>query len=253
MGSSIGELHGQVWNELGAVGDYFHADEAHRAIVQTVNIRTAFTRNSSVNVLLAKTDVFEANLVEIDITSKIGFGVPLWIEEQTPINPDFVQMRTINMAAMSEFRKNGIRAAAFWSEEPNDTSSPVVRMLTFSIIPNTNVRIWFDRDLVSTIDSDLTRLPAHIDDLLVKEAENILIPKIKLRMGLDLGREEKRVKDVAFIARTLDELYQQNRVEIVKLDKLWQIWAFRARDTETSFNRPTPNSRWLYPEDNFYY
>ncbi len=96
------------------------------------------------------------------------------------------------------------------------------------------------------MDADII-LPDNLSELIVLESMNSLIPRIKNKIAMSMRRDDQLAKFAKPIFDSLGEIYAQNRVDIMPLDAQWKVWAYRGRDSQTSFNKPTPSGSSLYP------
>lgn len=260
MSVTIAELNSRVYADLPLSEEYADVIDVHRSVVQKLNVRTSFSRSGSdINVLLSTTAEFTPTTRDYDITALIGKGIPAWLEckyNDLGVSDTFLQVRIVNLSELGDYRTAGIFAAAFWAEESTVVGTPATQYVSFTDIPNSPCRIRYDKDGVRQTLADISALPDHVSDLVVKEAENVLIPRIKVKLAMDMRRNGDLQKSAGIILQTLDGVYQQNMMDIEPLKKLWEIWAFRARNAQTNFNKPTPSSRGLYadyPDENSYY
>jgi len=244
MSTSISEINDRVYLELEVAAEFLSVDKIHNAVVQRHAVRTAQAGSSAVNVLLGVTPSFTPTVVDYNVSSLIGKGVPAFLEYQ--VGSDWKPMRIINLNQVADYAILGVLAAAFHSEDSASSSVEPVQYLKFTQVPGTACRIRFDRDIVRLGIADNILLPDNVSELIVKEAENMLIPRIKASIDVRCRND----KDLRVIARdlkqSLSEIQAQNQLEIKDLMALWRQWAFSDRAAESSFNKPTPSSRGQY-------
>ncbi len=250
MAVSIAELNSRVFLSLEPAAEFLNLDRIHNAVVQKLNIRTMQTRMSDINVLIGLSDEFTPTASPHDITALIGKGVPAWIEAKTivPSGPDWwQQIRVVNLSEINNYQAMGALAAAFYGDETASSTAQPTQYVAFSYLPNAVCRIRFDRDGQRTDpDSDMI-LPDNLAELIVREAQNDLIPSIKMAMAFRKRNDDELAKIAPDLLAALNEVYMQNEKTIKDLDALWKVWAFRPRDVQTSFNKPTPSGANLYP------
>lgn len=250
MSVTIGEINGRVFVELDTLADYLSADDVHRAVVQTLNVRTEFTRSADTNRLLATTSEFTPTTLAHNITAEIGLGSPAWIECKNSADDRFYPIRVVSLVELEEYTKRGILAAAFWGDDTGHGSAAADQYVQFSFLPPSVCRIRYDRDLVRIGTSGNSLLPDHVADLISKEAQVSLIGRAKLKLAQDLRRDEATRQDAKLILAMVDD-YRATlvNIEIPKLERLWEIWAFRA--VNVPFNNPTPSGRGQYGDTTF--
>lgn len=245
MSTSISEINDRVYLELEVAAEFLSVDKIHNAVVQRHAVRTAQAGSSAVNVLLGVTPSFTPTTVDHDISALIGKGIPAWL--QYLVDDDWKPMRIINLNQVADYAMLGVLAAAFHSETSATSSVEPVQYVTFTELPGTPCRIRFDRDIVRLGIADNILLPDNVSELIVKEAENMLIPRIKASIDVRC-RNDKELRIIARdLKQSLSEIQEQNKLEIKDLMALWRQWAFTDRAAGgTSFNKPTPSSRGQY-------
>lgn len=242
--ATLADINSRVFAELDAVRDHLELADVHREVVSTLNVRAAMTRAGDTNTLLSVTPAFSATQLENDISAYIHKGTPAWVELETQ-DGFFEAVRIINYAQLNDYRTAGTFACAFYGlDNPNEVPA---MMLAFTFPPTVPVRVYYDRDTVASGLNDEAALPNHVIDLVITETVNGLIPKLKLKISTELRRDEAGRQDVQLILNGLDGLMVYNKIEkIPKLEALWNVWAFRSRDAQTSFTKPTPSGRRMY-------
>lgn len=229
--------------------EYCSLDDVHRALISKLNVRLSQSRSGSdKNVLLKTSDTFVPTTVEHNITALVGNGVPAWIEMYDSGAEGYFPIRVVNLSQLAVYYDMGTLACSFWAEDTTALDgTAAVQYVTFTYLPSGRCRIRYDLDFVKDRLAQTSGLPEHVEDLIVKETENALIQQtIKPNLTLDLRGNEELRQDYAAIVKTLDDYYQQNVLDIQPLVKLWEIWAFRSADAQTSFTKPTPSGRGLY-------
>jgi hypothetical protein len=243
---TIAELIGRMYLDLPGVESYVHPTDAHRAIVSKLNVYLAFARQGSdLNILLKTSQPFIPADLLVDV-SALYTGTPCWVEMLGP-DGGYYPIRSVNLSQIQSYALLGDMACAFWSEESID-GSPAVNYVQFTFVPNTTCRIRYDQDTALMLLANSIQLPDHVADLVIFEAENSFIPKLKLKIAMDMRRNEEARQDVGMIMGTLDEIVARNKEDIPQLRRLWEIWAFRDRGTQNDFTKPTPTGRMLYGE-----
>jgi hypothetical protein len=243
---SIAELIGRVYNDLPGVEAFLDVPDVHRAVVDKLNVRTSFARQGSdLNVLLSTSETFVPTDNLYDISALIT-GTPAWAELQAA-DGQWYPVRCINVSHIADYALMGDMACAFWSEEAPDGSAPI-KYIQFTFVPSQTCRLRYDMDKTLMRLSDYMSLPDNVTDLIVKEAVNQLIPRVKLKLSLNLRRNEEMRQDLPLILETLEEVKTQNREDLVMLVRLWEIWAFRDRGAQGDFVNPTPSGSMLYGE-----
>lgn len=247
MSIQLGELNSRIFVDLPLVDEYCSLDDVHRALVRKYNIRLAQSRvGSDKNVLLSTSAEFTPTSVTHNVTALIGKGEPAWIEMQTGTG-QYYPIRIINYSQLADYTALGEFACAFWAEDSDVVSIEPVQYVTFTFQPSAACRIKYDRDNVKAGLGDVVMFPDYVADLIVLETQNELIArKILPKMAIDLRRNEEGRKDVREIKEALNGVYKQNLIDIEDLKRLWEIWAFRSRDAQSSFNKPTPSGRNMY-------
>lgn len=246
MGTSFAELNDRVYLELEIVSDFLSVDKIHNAVVQRHNIRVQQSRTSTGNVLLGVTASFTPTEKKHDITALIGKGVPVAIECLDEDGTTWLPLRVTNPNYLTDYTHLGVIAVAFSGEETASNTTEPTQYAEFSLLPGRPCRIKFDRDLVRKYLTDLMLLPDSVAELMIKEAQNSIIPRLKASIDVQ-SRNDKELRQIARdLKQSLTEIQQQNLLEIKQLEALWKIWAFKDRSSENSFNKPTPSGRSLY-------
>jgi hypothetical protein len=251
MSTTLAELNDRVYLELGeTASEFLPVDVVHNAVVQAHNLRASQTRLSSINVVLATTPQFTPTGLQYNVTSLIGDGTPIRVEylADDGINPaQWIPMRVIPLASMSDYQAAGILAATFEGDDSATSGVDPVEYINFTFLPAGPVRIRFDRDLVRKLLTDDSLLPDHVAELMVKDAIVFVIPRLKLEIDVSSRRDPELRAIKNDLKGTLDDMRRQIlEIDGPPLIALWKNWAFRDRGAETSFNKPTPSSRGLY-------
>lgn len=246
MGTSLAELNDRVYTQLGPAVEFCDLNHIHTAVVQKHSLRTAQSQASGVNVLLAVSAQFTPTETTHDITALIAKGVPAWIEH---LSEDEVwrPMRIVGLNQLSDYAALGTLAATFYSEDSADSSTEPVQYVAFTFLPGGPCRIRFDRDVVRLGMDHNILLPDNVAELITKEAQNTMIPRIKLAIDMRTRNDEELRRFARDAKQSLSEIHAQNERDIKPLHELWKIWAFRDRRSESSFNKPTPSGRNMYP------
>lgn len=247
MSTSFAELNSRLFMELEAAAEFLQLDKIHNAIVQVHNIRAMQSRFSSVNVLLALSEEFTPTEVVHDITTLINQGVPQWIEVESDTD-EWIPIRVVPLVSLQDYRIIGTMAAAFegLDQSYKGDDEGVTQNIHFSYLPSGACRIRFEADHERTALSGNMVLPDHLADLIIKEAEQQIIPRIKLAMGMRMRRDEELKSILDVVLGALNEIYAQNERDILNLLSLWKVWAFRNRSTSPNFTKPTPSGRNFY-------
>lgn len=250
MTVTLAMLDDRVFLGLQPLGEYLTLPEIHSAVVARLNVRTMQSRSSDINVLLAVTDPFTVDTIPYDVTNLIGKARPAWVETLSDPIDNFDRwfpVRVVPLAQIGDYIATGMFACAFHGEEPDNELDQPTQYLTFTYIPGNSVRIRYDRDSQRTeLASDIL-LPDNLAELVVLEAQNSLIPRLANRIAMGLRRDADGRKDAGLIIGTLNAIRDQNLIDIVPLKKQWEIYVYRDRATETSFDKLTPSGSNLYP------
>lgn len=239
--ATIAELMSRVYLGLKSVNDHIDLDEVNDAVVQAGIIRTAFTRQSTTNVLQSISDTFTPDELNYDITSLIGKGTLDFVEGF--FGDRWRPIRVVDANEISRFGPYNLACAFYVNDAPLNSA---VAYLQFSVLPNALCRIRYSSDAIQTQTQQENPLPDSVVQLIVAEAQNICIPKIITRIGADGMRDKADLKLIQFTAAGLAGIAASNEGMIKKLDALWQIWAFRDRSADSPFNSPTPSSKSAY-------
>lgn len=243
---SLAELNSRVFLGLGGPPpEVCELQDIHNAVVQALNVRAAFSRLSNTNVILSTTSDFVINSLQQTIS--IGKGVPVGVEMRLD-GCRYYPIRIVNALEISKYSAYGLQnpinvndlACAFYSNENGQ------HFIQFNYYPTNPIRIRYDADTVKTGMDNGSPLPDHVNELIVLEAQNKLIPRIKLKISQNMVRNEQERKDAQFILGTWDGVYAQNNADINPLETLWAVWSFRERRSESNVNRRTPRGRNLY-------
>lgn len=250
MSVSLGEIDNRVFMGLAAAAEFMTLEDVHNATVQRLNARTMQSRSSDINVLLGTSETFTPDETPYDVTSLIGKGVPAWVEIQGYIVNEIQQwypIRVVNMNQLNDYQRIGMPAVAFYGDETSSSTAQPVQYMAWTYLPTRPCRIRFDRDGQRTaLESDII-LPDNVSELVVLEAQNSLIPRIKFAIAMRMRSDEEGRKIAGGLASALDGIRAQNEIDMVPLFTQWKIWAYRDRAAQTSFNLPTPAGQALYP------
>ncbi|HXG82654.1 MAG TPA: hypothetical protein VNI84_01380 [Pyrinomonadaceae bacterium] len=246
MAVSLAEIDSRTLLGLGddLPVEWCSLDDVHSAVVQKNSVRTMQTRFSDTNVLLSKTKDFRAGANPVDVTSMVGNGVPAFVERL--VGDDYVPVRVVNIGQLSNYENSNAIVCAFYSEDARDAGGEVKRFIQFNNAPESFCRIRFDSENVGVSIGDQSALPDALTELIVLEAQNYLIPRVKLKIARNLSRNENERKDAQYITSMLDAVYMQNIIDIKPLAKLWEIYAFRDRNSQGQTTRPIRSGRNFY-------
>lgn len=244
MGVNLAELNSRVFFGFGDLpSEYLSASDVHIAVTQKHSVRLNLSRISDINVLLSLTSEFSPSDQPLDITNLINKGVPSFVETLSE-SGGWQPIKVINIGDLAECRKIKDLACAFYGDESNGLRQYV----QFSITPPAKCRIRYDKDTTPDLFTSISSLPFHVAELIVLEAMNFLIPKIKLKMLTNMNRKQQTQKDIQPYLNVLDDIRMQNMVDIEPLETLWKTWAFRDRMGQNSnqAKRYIPLGRNLY-------
>lgn len=245
MATDFAELNDRVFLELGVAGEYCQVDKIHNAVIQKHNVRAMQSRASTINVLLGAS-IFTPTDLTHDLTAIIGKGLPAWVEFQHS-DDTWQRMRVVPLPQLADYGTLGELVASFSAEEAASSATEPVQYIHFSLIPRGDVRIRFDRDNIRMGLKDNMLLPDFVGELIVKEAQNMVIPRIKLAIDVRTNSDPTLANGVArALKQSLAELATQNAADIHPLYEMWKGWAFKDRAGEASFNKATPSSRGAY-------
>lgn len=246
MSTSLAEINDRVYLELEVVGEYLSVDKIHNAVIQRHNVRVAQSRMSSVNVMLGVSASFTPTETTHDVSALIGSGVPAWLETYSD-DDTWVPVRIVSLVQLSGYAQLNVLAAAFYATEADSDTTEAVQYVDFSVLPGAACRIRFDRDRVRTNLVENAQLPDSVIELIVKEAQNMIIPRLKVAIDVRC-RKDKELREIARdLKQSLTEMQMQNTLEINRdLIPLWMVWAFKDRANESGFTKPTPSSRGMY-------
>lgn len=249
MAVSLSELDSRCYISLAPAAEYLDVSVVHNAVVQRLNIRTMKSRISTAHVLLATTSEFTPGVLDYDVTSLIGKSVPCFVEQKWVSQDTLVSwqnIRVVPLSQINDYRAMGGLACAFYGEEPAASTAQATQYLRFTYLPGQVCRIRFDRDGQRTaLDANIL-LPDNLAELVVREAQNDLIPTMQLAIQMRLRQDEDLRKDAQGIIAALTGIFAQNLIIIKELDALWKVWAFSDRAKESNFNLPTPSSASMY-------
>lgn len=238
--STIAELNSRVYLGLKSVSDSVDLDEVHDAVVQVGIIRTAFTRQSTTDVLQTISYEFTPDALNYDITSLIGKGTPDFVEQF--ITNRWLPIRVVDPTVINRYAP-ALACAFYTNDAPLDSA---VRYIQFSVLPRVPCRIRYSSDAIQTQMQQDNPLPESVAQLIVLEAQNVVIPRIITRIAADGMRDKADLKLMQPILAGLAAIQSSNAMQIQQLDALWQVWAFRDRSADSPFNKPTPRSREAY-------
>lgn len=250
MSASLSQLDNRVFLGLEPAGEYLSVEDVHNAVVQRLNTRTMQSRTSDINVLLGTSSTFTPTTIPYDVTALIGKSVPCWLEVQADTvggQTWWHPVRNVSLVQLTDYRNLGAFACAFYGEEPSSDTAQPTQYLSFTYLPARTCRIRFDRDGQRTAMTSDILLPDNLSELVVLEAQNSLIPRIKTAITVRTRKDSESVKYAAELKRDLDGILMQNMLDIRPLDAQWRVWAFRDRSAQPAFNKPTPSSENLYP------
>lgn len=250
MSVTLSELDDRVFMGLAAAAEYLTLTDVHNATVQRLNARTMQSRTSDINVLLGTSDTFTPTETPYDVTDLIGKGVPAWVEVQGYIVNQIEQwypVRVVNMNQLNDYQRIGMPAVAFYGDETESSTAQPVQYMAWTYLPTRPCRIRFDRDGQRTALASDIILPDNLSELVVLDAQNSLIPRVKFAIAMRMRSDEDGRKIAGGLMAALDGIYAQNKVDIEPLHTQWKVWCYRDRAAQTSFNLPTPSSSANYP------
>lgn len=246
MAVTIAELNYRVFLGLGNLPDeYLPLEEVHNAVVQRLSARSGWTELGTPNTLRSTSEEFTPTQNIYEITSLIGKGTPLWIEQKLDTNK-WIPLRIVNLADIGGFYENGIQACAFYAEDSSNAETDLAQFVEFAFLPPAACRIKFARDLLRKALNDKSPLPDETAELIVLEAQNTIIPRIKLKIAMNMQRNEQSRLDLQPVMQALDSMYLQNMEDARPLERLWAVKSFRASSNQHNFNNPTPSGRRFY-------
>lgn len=247
MSVTIAELNSRIILGLGlgfALPDYCSLPEIHNAVVQRLNVRTAWTELGTPNTVNSLSAEFTPTATQYDITSLIGKGTPLWVEMK--VDDKWQPVRVVNLTELHDYYAQSAFACAFYAQDSETQGSDLTQYIEFSFIPASACRIHFRRDQMRIAMTDKSALPDEVAELIVLEAEQTLIPRIKMKIAMNMNRNEKTKNDLQPLFNALDGIYIQNAMDIAPLLRLWTVLSFGEKAQAKSFNKITPRSGGLY-------
>ncbi len=184
MSVTIGELNSRVYALFGDTPEeWLKLADVHRAVVSVLNIRTAQSRFSDESRLISTAAIFTPGALDYEVTNIIGNGSPVAVEIQT--GNRFKRVRVVNLLEIENYADTGELVCAFYGDEAAPGQTPVAQnkqFIRFSDLPNSPIRIQFDQDGTRKGMTDFSDLPDSVADLIVYEAQNNLIPRVKARI-----------------------------------------------------------------------
>lgn len=240
----IAELVDRTLSGVGAAApEICSISEAHNAVVQVLNVRLAFARHSQTNAAAAVTPEFFPNDTGYDITNLIGGGTPVGCEvlEETR----YVSVRAFALVDLPTNNLDVIGFGCAFETQITAGTGEARTFVRFNVAPQKAVRIIYTSGAVVKGLEQAAQIPDTISELIVLEAENILIPRIQLRYSANLNRNENERKDAQMVIGSYNGIFASNQERIRPLLRLWEIWAFKARQPNFG-RRSTPRSGRLY-------
>lgn len=241
MATSFAELDFRVLTGLGTLpAELCDLKDAHNAVVQRVGMRTNQVRQADTNIRLSKSSEFYINSTEPqNISSYLGNGDVSFVEYFNGNN--FELVKVVNLTLIADFINSGELVCALYSDESNQT------YIQFSIAPIGAVRVWFDANsLQKNMNSNASAIPDVLGELVVLEAQNYLIPRIKLKITMSIKRLFDMGFDTKGMIAALDSLYAQNLGDIGMYEGQFNVHAYRDRGTQGKTKRRIPRGRDLY-------
>ncbi len=244
MSSTLAELVDRTLSGVGTTApEICSISEAHNAVVQALNVRLSFARLSQTNSAASVTAEFFPNATSYDITTMIGGGVPVGCEVLEDAR--YVSVRAFGLDLLPENNLDMVGFGCAFETQTNEQTNESRTFVRFNVVPQQAVRIIYSSGAVLKALDSGSVLPENISELIVLEAQNILIPKIQLRYSTNLNRDENDRKDAQLIVGSFNGIFAANQQRIGMLEQLWRIWAFKSRQPNFG-RRATPKSSRLY-------
>lgn len=249
MAVTLAELDSRICLSLEPAAEFLDLQNIHNAAIVRLNIRTMQSRASTVHVLLGTSNEFTVTTLDTDITTLIGKGVPCfveqhWISQDTLVS--WMNIRVVPLNQMNDYRAMGALACAFYGSESASDSDQATQYLKFTYLPGQTCRIRFERDGQRIALANDILLPDNLAELVIREAQNDLIPAIQTSITMRTRRDADLRMYAKELKADLAVTYAQNEKIILQLDALWRDWAYGDRASEDNFNLPTPNSASVY-------
>lgn len=239
MATTFAELNARVLEGLGNPdNDLCSLSEVHSANVSRHNTRASMAKASDTNTILSVSANFTPTTVQHNITSLIEKGVPAFLEITR--NGRFVPARVVSYNELYKNQLVGEIVCAFYG---NDAG---LQFVAFNEAPSVVCRIQYDADTQKVLMASVSSIPDTVSDLIVLEAQNHLIPRIKLKLAQAMSRSEQAKEELQPVFQALSEIYTQNMMELPDLVNLWSIWAFRDKGAQTNIERRHLVGRYMY-------
>lgn len=246
MATTFAQLNSELWLALNKVERHLcDRDEMHYALRRSVTVRTGQARASDNNQPVSVSAEFTPVASPHEITALVAKGTVAWVEMQA--NSRWQPLRSVNRVFLEEMFRQSINAVAVYGDETNKT------YLDFSFPVNSNstqvYRIWFDVDIVPTVNTSEILIPDHLVPLLIIDAEQELIPKITLRLAESVeNQDEQKRKAVMLQIAAWDGIKAQNAVNLkTKWEPLFRRWKNRSRTAQNMSRLPAKSGKGMYP------
>lgn len=220
--------------------------EALNAVVQALNVRIAFARLSKTNSASMFTEEFFPNALEYDITGMIGNGTPVGCEILH--EGRYVAVRHFAHERLPQNNLELIGTGCAFEKRTVEATGQTTQYVRFNAIPQAAVRIAYTSGVVANFLETDAGIPDSVTELVVLEAQNILIPRIQLRYQINLNRNDNDRRDAQVIVGTYNNLIASNAARIPDLIKLWKQWAYAPKQPLIG-RRATPRAARLYGDD----
>lgn len=217
--------------------------QAHDAVVQALNVRLAFARHSKSNAAGSVTPEFFPNAITYDITEMIGGGVPVGCEVLEEAR--YVAVKHFPLDRLPENPLDIVGYGCAFERQTNEITGETRIFVRFNVVPQQAVRILYNSGAVVKDLEQSAQIPESVTELIVLEAQNILIPRINLAISMNLSRNENERKDAQLIIASYNAIFVQNMQRIEPLKRLWEIWAMKSRQPNIG-RLHTPRSSRLY-------
>ena len=217
--------------------------DAHNAVIQALNVRIAFARLSKSNSATSTTAQFFPNATEYDITAMIGGGTPIGCEVFE--NPHYVSVRAFALDYLPENNLDIVGFGCAFERRTNEVTGETRVFIRFNVIPQQAVRIIYASGVVAKSLEQDAIIPDTVNELIVLEAQNIIIPRICQKYIANMNRNEQDRKDASMMVSMFNNIQASNMMRIPALEQLWRIWAFKP--TQKNAGRlATPRASRLY-------
>jgi hypothetical protein len=189
------------------------------------------------------TEEFFPNALEYDITTIISGGTPIGCEVLHEARYVAVRHFSYERLPQNNFELVGFGCA--FELRTNPSTGETRTFVRFNVIPQSAVRVTYTTgEVISILEQDAV-VPDSVSELIVLEAQQILIPRIQLKYQINLNRDDTDRKYAMQIVGTYNNILAMNAQRIEPLLQLWKVWAFAPRQPAAG-RRPTPRSARLY-------